>query len=331
MPRTAVALAATTLLLGAAAAALPAAAEPPDAASSAASPGQVVFRLADGPLMRIRARKGATPENLSAKLDALSPGADRAVNVSPDGRWLVLDSERFGCDGDPCLAIARGDLRSGVRLDPGADRLRSDSFAAVADDGRSVVFTSSDGPHEIDLWLARRASTTTARVTTRLLTGGAAAGTHNTFPSITGTKVLFNCGTAPEPPAGRSDLCEVGLGGTGLRKVLRESARARTGEAPSLHHGDRMSDGGLVVESRWGGFDGIWKLRKGARRPVLATPSRNAVAPCALPGGRIAYLDLARPGNRAGVHELSLADARGRRTTLLAGRDVLDAGLGCSR
>lgn len=304
----------------------------PAASARPAPPaGHVVFRLADGPLMRITARKGAKPENLSAKLDALSEGADRSVNVSSNGRWLVVDSERFGCDGDPCLALVRADLTSGVRLVPGEDRLRSDSFAAVADDGRSVVYTSSDGPHDVDLWLARRASTTAAKVTTTLLTGGAAAGAYNTFPSITGTRVLFNCGTGPEPPADRSDVCEVGLDGKGLRKVLREAARPRKGEPPSLHHADRLSDGGIVVESRWGGFDGIWKLKKGAKKPVLATPSRNAVAPCALPGGRFAYLDLARPGNRDGRHELSLADTKGRRTTLVAGKDILDAGIGCSR
>src|SRR5262249_18177373 len=77
-------------------------------ASEQATPvpvGHVVFRLPDGHDYRVEAREGAAREDLTAELDKLSPGADGFVNVSADGAWLLVQTSRFGCGQDMCIAV----------------------------------------------------------------------------------------------------------------------------------------------------------------------------------------------------------------------------------
>ncbi|MBW1811873.1 MAG: right-handed parallel beta-helix repeat-containing protein, partial [Deltaproteobacteria bacterium] len=84
--------------------------------SAAGSSGGTITYTFDGRVYRIAAEEGAVPEDISLALDALSPGGgDRRLNISPDGNWLVVETERFDpeCDGWSCLAIISADLSSG--------------------------------------------------------------------------------------------------------------------------------------------------------------------------------------------------------------------------
>ncbi len=51
----------------------------------------ITYSLDNNRVYRVAARPNATPEDVSANLDALSAGAeDHLLNVSPNGQWLVL-------------------------------------------------------------------------------------------------------------------------------------------------------------------------------------------------------------------------------------------------
>jgi hypothetical protein len=70
-------------------------------------PGVITYALPDGGVYRLAAEEGAEPEDISAALDTLAPGADEWLNLSPGGDWLLLSTERFDpqCEGWPCLAV----------------------------------------------------------------------------------------------------------------------------------------------------------------------------------------------------------------------------------
>ena len=73
----------------------------PTASARARSCG---WRLAPGRSPRT-SRPGSTA--------ASSGGGDQFLNQSPDGKALVLQSERFGCAGNPCLAVVSSNFKSG--------------------------------------------------------------------------------------------------------------------------------------------------------------------------------------------------------------------------
>lgn len=62
---------------------------------------------------RISSRENSTAENISQALEGLSPlpsgGEDCCLNISPDGNWYVLQTERFDaeCEGWACLAVVK--------------------------------------------------------------------------------------------------------------------------------------------------------------------------------------------------------------------------------
>src|SRR5262245_58865181 len=86
-------------------------------ARAAPPPGAVTYRAAGGDVYRIAASAGARPQDVTQALDAVSPrAADDWLNESPDGRSLLLSTERFGCGGWSCLALVRGDLGSGAAV-----------------------------------------------------------------------------------------------------------------------------------------------------------------------------------------------------------------------
>jgi hypothetical protein len=86
--------------------------------------GVITYHLPEGHVYRLRAQEGAQPEDVSLALNALAPGSeDDWLNVSPDGEWLLLSTDRFDpqCAGWPCLARIQADLSAGevVRADGG--------------------------------------------------------------------------------------------------------------------------------------------------------------------------------------------------------------------
>ena len=301
---------------------------------STAAIGHVTYRLGDQ-IYRVKALEGATPENMSLALDALSllpsGGRDDNLNISPDGKWLVLDTERFDedCDGWACLAVVKGDLSSGDAVRVNGTEIHPNGFPAIASGGNLIVYEDNDGAHERDLWAVSRSSDAGAWVGPVLLTGSSSY-QHNYQPAINaaGTKVLFDCTNAPYSEA--TNICEVGTDGTGFRVVLTPAdSPAGLPDIGELHQPDYAPDGSIVFEADWDG-EKIWRLPVGATTPVKVAPAfTNDNSPCVLPDGSIAGLWLNRPGG-FGDHELKVMKSDGSSYYMLVtGVDVLDIGLGC--
>ena len=289
----------------------------------------IAFRLPDGHVYRIDSTDGATPSDVTAELNSLSPGTrDDNLNVSPDGRWLALTTDRFGIGSDwRGLAVVAADLSSGSAVRVNGEVLHPEGAVAVASGGNRVIYSSGDGPHVRDLWAATR---TNGVWTTRLLTANSPYA-YNSQPAISadGSRVLFDGGAAPFD-TGSDSICEVQIDGTGFRQIVTDAMRpAGTNAAGGIHHADYTLDGGIVFEARWTG-DQVWRLAPGSSQPVLMSRANNEVAPCVLSDGRIVTLWLNRPGNRNGFHELTVRSSSGIYLfTLLQGIDVEDIGISC--
>ena len=302
--------------------------------TSGAGSGHITYTL-DGQVYRIKAENGATPENISQALESLSPfpsgGEDEHLNISPDGKWLVLETERFDedCNGWACLSVVKGDLSTGDAVRINGNEIHSKGFPAIASGGNLIVYGNNDGTHEDDLWAISRSSNAGAWTGPVLLTGSSSY-QYNYQPAINdaGTKVLFDCTNAPYSEA--TNICEVGTDGTGFRVVLTPAdSPAGLPDTGELHQPDYAPDGSIVFEADWDG-EKIWRLPVGATTPVKVAPAfTNDNSPCVLPDGSIAGLWLNRPGG-SGDHELKVMKSDGSSYFMLVtGADVLDIGLGC--
>jgi hypothetical protein len=301
--------------------------------TSGAGSGHITYTL-DGQVYRIKAEEGATPENISLALDALSPlpsgGTDEHLNISPDGKWLVFDTERFDddCAGWCCLAVVAGDLSTGDIIRANGALLRPKGFPAIASGGNLVVY-GDDGSHSMDLWAVTR-STGGAWGTPVELTASSPYA-YNEYPAINqdGTKVVFNCTNKPYSNAG--NICEVGTDGTGFRVVLTPAdSPAGLPDTGELHHPDYAPDGSIVFESDWDG-EHIWRLPAGASEPDKVGDFNNDNSPCVLPDGSIASLWLNRSGG-LGYHEIKVMSADGSSHFMsVIDVDVWDIGLGCGK
>lgn len=294
--------------------------------------GHLTWRGADGHLYRVGVQEGVGPdgvvqEDLSARLNALSPGSnDRSLSISPDGKWMALETDRFGIGGWTGLALVRSDLSSGEAIRVGGNVIHPEGKVAVASGGNLIVYSAGDGPHTRDLWAIRRSGG--AWSTPRLLTGASPYAFHSD-PSIAadGTTVLFDAGHQPYAGAGTA-LAEVHTDGTAFRVVLTPAGSpAGLPKTGALHSPGYAPDGSIVFEADWNG-ERIWRLRKGETVPVQVGNFDNDNSPVVLPDGRIASLWLGRAGN-IGNHELKIMSADGSRFfTLLTGQDIMDIGLG---
>ena len=304
-----------------------------DPTGSAPGEGHLAFVLYDEPHV-LPAYAGAALRPLRPELDALAPGVDEPfVQLSSDGEWLLLSTERFHpeCVGDPCLALVPIAATSGEALvDPMGAPIRMENGAAVGSGGGSVVFDAGGGPHTTDLWLTSREAD---GWTTPLLLTAESPHAYHSLPSLHPgePRVAFDCGDEPYGAPGTA-ICEVRLDGTGL-VVVWSPAQAPAGTAPggALHHPSYAPDGGLVFEGGWTGEE-LWSLSPGAAEPVRIRSDRNNDnSPCVLPDGRVASLWLDRPGGN-GVHEIELKSLDGATAeVILPGEDVLDAVVGCGR
>lgn len=286
----------------------------------------------DGRVYRIAAEEDAVPEDISLALDALSPGGgDRQLNISPDGAWLVLETERFDpeCAGWSCLAILSSDLSTGDAVRADGQLVHLEGVSAVASGGNMIVYSSNEGPHEIDLWVVVR--TGGAAWQAPLLLTADSPHPYNRQPSFSddGGKLLFNCGSEPYASEG-AEICEVGSDGAGFRVVLTPAdAPAGLPTTGALHNPDYAPDGSIVFESDWAG-EQVWRLAPGASEPVLVTDEfGNDNSPCVLPNGRIVSLWLGRAGG-AGLHEMKVMSPDGGHFfVILTGIDIADVGVGC--
>jgi hypothetical protein len=304
-------------------------------AGPAAGAGHITYSVGES-LLRVEARAGARPQNISAALDRRFPGGgDQFLNQSPDGRWLVIQSQRFGCSDNPCLAVVSSNLRSGRAVRGGTANVQG--FSAVGNGGRVVVYPAQSRGNRVDLFVTRRRGR--GWTTPRNVTGRSPQRVHG-HPAISADsrRVLHDCGPANDPSAGVLSICESRLNGGGTRVRVRPTEGRRPPEGPfgpgSLHHADYLGrGGGLVFESQWCcKGESIWFKRGGRRPRNVRGASGNNVAPCGLPDGRVVSLDLTRPAG-GGVHELMITrpTARKRTFVLRPGIDVNDIGIGCGR
>lgn len=307
----------------------------PDASApgDAGGPGFVVYRSADdGHLYRIEATPGAAPVDLSAALDALSPGADDWINVSPAGRWYLVGTERFGCDGWPCVVRVPASLDAhAVVTTPDGEPLHAD-FSAVSDDGGSVVYPEV-GDERVDLFVISR--TAGRWGAPRPLTAGSPFVDHG-LPALSpsGESVLLTCGDTPYAQA-RTGICEVGLDGAGFRRVVEPTDGPGGTPESSVRAPDYLPDGSIVFEADWSGGEQIWRWPPGGgatdELPVRLAPAQwDDNSPCALGDGRVASLWLDRPGGE-GDHELKITGPDGAWFLAVQGVDVADIGMGCAR
>jgi Tol biopolymer transport system component len=303
----------------------------PDGGAGGGSAGHFTYTVGTE-VFRLAASATASPENVSVGLARFGASTrDRWLTSSPNGRFLALSTERLNCSLGECLAIAAGDLSTLLKVTPSDSELTIEGTPAVSDDGATVVFSSSDGPHEVDLWLTHHNAAGWGQAT--LLTG-ASTYAYNNMPALTldGARVLFDCGRERYPESGGNDACRVGLDGTGFSVVVQPStlpdARQSWVQFP------RDSPDGVLFESSWPiGNDTpetIWQLGTAGPPTPIGRALTNAVSPCALRDGRFAVLWLGRAGNTDGKHELTLLARDGSLiATLTPGVDVEDIGIGC--
>ncbi len=274
-------------------------------AGPASAAGHITYSVGEEDLLlRVAARAGATPQDVSAGLDRRFPGGgDQFLNQSPDGKALVLQSERFGCGGYPCLAVVSSNLRAGKAVRGGT--VHVEGFSAVGNGGRVVVYPARSSDDRIDLFVSRKTGGAWSKP--RNVTKGSPIKVH-THPAISedSKRVLHDCGDAGDPSMGTISVCESRLDGKGTRIRMRPSDGRKPQDPAfgpgSLHHGDYLGRGkGLVFESQWCcEGESIWWLPKGKRAPKhVRSAGGNIVAPCGLPDGRVVTLDLSRP--RAGA------------------------------
>jgi hypothetical protein len=287
--------------------------------------GHILYKQPGGAYYLVEAKAGAQPRNVSAALGAVSQGGEQHAAMSADGKWLVLNTTRFGCANDQCLAVVPIDLSRGEPLVAGGSRVTGiDVRPAIASGGDAVVFADGGGPHTLDLYVTRRqggAWSARSLLTAQMSTSHA----HDFQISADGLRVVFDCGPDPYGAAGTS-VCEVGLDGAGFRVV---SAPADLPGGSANHHPSPARDGSVVFEGTWGG-EQIWRVSTGKPAKVATAktfPDDNS--PCVLPDGRVASLWLNRPGN-PGNHELKIMNADGSGDFMLVtGVDIVDDGITC--
>lgn len=299
-------------------------------------PGEfIVYKLAGGDIYKIAAQANAQPQDLSTALNALSTGTEDAnVNISPNGQWLAIDTDRFGIasgNSGPGLAVVSADLKSGAAVVSGGSYVYPEGITAISSDGNLVVYSAGGGPHVRDLFAITRSSGGSWG-TAQLLTANSPY-QYNSEPALSadGTKVLFDGGPQPDKD-GSVAVCEVSANGQGFKTVVTAAnAPASSPFDQRINCGHFAADGTIIFEASSSVTgDLIWKLPAGATTAVRIAPDANdEVNPIGLPDGRTVSLWLNRVGNTSGAHELTLRDSSGKYLfTLQPNVDIDDIGMG---
>lgn len=291
--------------------------------------GIISYARDTGEVYLIRPEANASPINISTRLDmSFSSGRDTWLNISPDGKWLLLDTERFGCTGWGCLVRLPIDLSQGETVGEGDNLVHAENFSAIASGGNVVVFTSTDGPHDVDLYAITRGTSGWGKP---ILLTNSSTYSRNEMPAFSsnGETVLFDCVNTGDPGSG--SICEANVDGSGMRVVTTPADKPAgiAADGHALHHADYSPEGNFVYEGDWDG-EMIYSLAAGSKTPkVVNNQYTNDNSPCVLPNGKIVSLWLNRPGGE-GYHELKVMDSNGQNAQMvLQNIDVFDIGIGC--
>jgi hypothetical protein len=295
--------------------------------------GIITFRAPDsdgqlGHVFYMPAGIGGIPTDLTKALNQINgkSGTDASITLSPDGTWMVLHTNRFDSDGDDFdLAVYPvNNLGAGMLVAFDTGPVQPLGRSAIANGGDLVVFESTEGPHQSDLWAAARTAGSWSKV---LLTGDSAHDVNGN-PSISddGTTILFTGGSG----IGQAIL-EVKTDGTELRTVIDQGGgpEGSIADAP-MGTADYGPDGSILFQAGWNGNQ-IWKLEDGETTPSLFSGALNESNPSVLSDGRVVTLWGDRPGNDEHVLELTIRYPDGSLlATLLPGVDLPEGGIGCA-
>jgi Tol biopolymer transport system component len=206
--------------------------------------------------------------------------------------------------------------------------VHAENFSAIASGGNVVAFTSTDGPHDVDLYAITRGTSGWGKP---ILLTNSSTYSRNEMPAFSsnGETVLFDCVNTGDPGSG--SICEANVDGSGMRVVTTPADKPAgiAADGRALHHADYTPEGNFVYEGDWDG-EMIYSLAAGSKTPkVVNNQYTNDNSPCVLPNGKIVSLWLNRPGGE-GYHELKVMDSNGQNAQMvLQDIDVFDIGIGC--
>jgi Tol biopolymer transport system component len=252
------------------------------------------------------------------------------INVSPDGLWLVVETEsgHADCAGWACLAVVPADLSLVTVVQTPEGVLHAEG-AAIASGGQSLVFVGGGGPHERDLFVVEAASGGWSSPS--LLTGDSShAHNHQPAFSADGRSLVFDCGPQPYGAEGTA-VCEVSSS-AGAEVTERVSPRSHPdlGRSEVALHSPHYAANGedLIFEADWQG-EQIWTWHRRDGRLTAVDPDRsNDSTPCALADGSVVSFWLERPEGE-GEHEIKRVAVDGSWSMVLIDVDVADGILGC--
>ncbi|MCP4425784.1 MAG: hypothetical protein GY803_14930, partial [Chloroflexi bacterium] len=251
--------------------------------------GHIHYTLsANQHLYRLDVANPSTPQDLTQALDALASGGDEWSNLSPDGEWLLLSTERdfdADCVGWACLVLLPTNLSGSEVIRTPNGVIHDEGFSAVASGGDLIIYVGNDGPHGNDLFaITRQGGGWSAPL---LLTADSPYDAH-TQPAISsdGSRALFNCDPDMQDGQEGTAVCEVSVDGTGFHTVIGPEDGPGGTATNQLRGPDYAPDGSIIFEADWNG-EQIWRLPAGSNAPVRVTDAfGNDNSPCVLPDGR---------------------------------------------
>ena len=254
-----------------------------------ATPAGHITYAHDGRVYQVEARENAEPVDISAALEASDGTEDLFLNASPDGKWLLVETDRFDpdCEGWPCLVLfAEGSTTVEVpKINPGSwDVIHpDDGISALSGDASLIVYSDqAEPPKTTDLFLVRKMD---EGWEVRLNLTNRSPFLRNINPDLAPdeSSMVFQCGDTGWE---LHSICEVRIDGSGFRVVVSPDSRPSDFPADvTLHNPSYAPDGSIVFAGNWE-TDRIWRLP--ADGSELLPIRDDHWWPCVLPDGRIA-------------------------------------------
>jgi Tol biopolymer transport system component len=233
--------------------------------------GSVITFVANDNIFRVAPAPDAQPNNLSRQLDAVGnrEGEESALNVSPNGDWLVFTTTRGDedCAGWSCLAIAANQTNlqapEMVYLE-GWEVIHPEGSIAINSAGDTIVYVA-EGEHELDIWAIEREEDFWSQPWS--LTDGSTF-EWNEAPAFDqdGEFIVFSCGDDQYAEVG-GHICEVSLDGNDFEVLIGpEDGPTQYAEGENtLSNPDYTADG-VIFTATWNNSS-IWILQEDEELP----------------------------------------------------------------